>query len=145
MTGLRALLPEWNVRIRGLPVDCDSRTTDAKQAADIAAARTFRLRPENKAMHAARAAAALLYQEWLERSAALCPASATPEAEGGCPQAVEAVRASQAFERAIELASPRCKREGETRVALRLVLSDRSAPGAAHTLEIDFGERSCPP
>ena len=115
------------------------------EAADIAAARTFRLRPENKAMHAARIVAASLYQEWRERSASLCPESATAEGVDSCPPAVEAVRASQAFERAMELAGPRCKSEGETSLMLRLVLFDRSAPSATPTLEIDLGEGLCPP
>jgi hypothetical protein len=115
------------------------------EAADIAAARVFRLRPENKAMHAPRAVAASLYHAWRERSAALCPDRATPEDAESCPPAVEAVRASQAFERAIEFAAPRCEREGEASFALRLVVSDWSAPGAPRTFEIDLGERSCPP
>jgi hypothetical protein len=117
------------------------------EAADIAAARASRLRPENKAMHAPRVVAASLYHAWLERSASLCPDRATAEGAESCPPAAAAVQASQAFERAIELAAPRCKREGEARVALRLVVSDRSAlrPVAPRAFEIDLGERSCPP
>lgn len=118
------------------------------EAANIVAARTFRLRPENKAMHAARAVAASLYREWRDRSASLCPESATKGGADGCPMALEAVRSSEAFERAIELAAPTCEREGETCLALRLVLSDRSSPSmarATQTVEIDLGRRSCPP
>lgn len=118
------------------------------EAAAIAAARTFRLLPENKAIHAPRAVAAALYQEWLARSASLCPEQATEGGSESCPSAVEAVRSSESFERAIELTSPTCKREGETRLALRLVIADRSAPDApdaTQTIEINLGERSWPP
>lgn len=144
-------VPSLDVSVRYRCGDEDSaKSWRDPEAEAIAAARTFRLRPENKAMHASRAVAAALYQEWRDRSASLCAAGTTTDdarvaiAER-CPQAAEAVRASQAFARAIDLVAPQCKVEGEARFSVRLVVSDLSTTSAVQSVEIALGEGSCPP